>query len=250
MKKILISLIVGLLSACTATEHADFFPEASYFNNQKVNQVGDNSITFVGSYYDEWGNIMPSFPAPKMDAHKIAHVSPAPKSVWVQCEKISSTSDNIRTVTTTSHGLERAVGDFQAGKTYRVVCNLQAGNHFQVKALEVPNGSVYRTARNADFSTPKPDDANRVRFEITGKSSQNFWRLAGNSYMSVRNWNGKFTDKAELAAPVHQVAVECQINREVIIVPLSGDFQPGKTYRLACRQNPEGFFEAYVAETK
>ncbi|WP_274584696.1 hypothetical protein V6667_07850 [Neisseria leonii] len=117
-------------------------------------------------------------------------------------------------------------------------------------AREVPEGTRYQTAWSKRPKTEQPTAANRVRFEITGKSSQNFWHWAGGPYMAVRNWNGKFGETAELAAPVNRVDVQCQMNREVINIPLTGDFQAGKTYRLACRQDSKGLFEAYIAETK
>ena len=68
--------------------------------------------------------------------------------------------------------------------------------------------------------------------------------------MSIRSWDGKFGETAELAAPVNRVDVQCQMHGEVLNVPLIEHFQAGKTYRLACRKNDAGLMEAYIADTK
>lgn len=255
MKKTNMLLLVccGILTACSAADEAMFDPEASYLNDKVVSSVPKSqSITVVGSMVDETGNYLPAYPYPMYKkAHKIVHLSPVPTNLTVRCEAESVNSGvhgglvrSKRYATTTVNY------PFQAGKTYQIFCNLQIHNNYKVVVREVPDGTKFQTVRSADFKTNQPNDSNRVRFEITGKSSRSFWRLAGNEYMAVRNWDGKLGETAELAAPLNSVTVECQTSRDRITVPLTGNFQAGKTYRLACRKNAQGLVEAYVAESK
>lgn len=252
MKKIiLLCLSSVLLTACSASMTSMLSPEASYLNGQAVKSVPKSqSITVVGSAYDETGNFMPSYPMPKFKEHKIVHISPVPKFVGVACEHEYTQAVGHLRQNVTKRGSDLVQHDFQAGKTYMVFCNIQANNRFKIVAREVPDGTRYQSGWSKPKHTEQPTAANRVRFEITGKSSQNFWRWAGGSYMAIRGWNGKFGETAELAAPINRVEVQCQMNREIINVPLTGDFQAGKTYRLGCHQNSNGLIEAHIAEIK
>ena len=240
-----------LLSACSAATTAMLNPEASYLNGKKVQSVPkEQSITVVGSAYDESGNMMPSYPTPRIKEHKIVHLSPVPQSVFVACEIEYTKSAGHLSQNVKKYGYGMAMAEFQAGKTYMVFCNIQTNNRFNVVAREVPDGTSYQSAWSKPKTTEKPTDANRVRFEITGKSSQSLWRWADKLYMSIRSWDGKFGETAELAAPVNRVDVQCQMHGEVLNVPLIEHFQAGKTYRLACRKNDAGLMEAYIADTK
>lgn len=205
----------------------------------------------VGSYQDELGNSMDAYPAPQFKAHKIAHIYPVPNEVFVECYDYTSQAIGNRTISTKKMGMGYAKTDFQAGKTYMVFCNIQANNRYMVSVKEVPNGTGFgnKTYHDKQKQSAAPTDANRVRFVISGdKSSQNFWRLPSRSkfFMSIRNWDGKLGESAELAAPVDKVEVECEHREEKVIVPLVGNFQAGKTYKLGCRADSQGKFEAYV----
>lgn len=251
----LIALFVGVsLVGCTASEQAMLNPEASYVNRQKVTAIpAGQGITVVGSYQDEMGNSMEAYPAPELKAHKIVHIYPVPSQVFVECHKENSHYVGSQLVTTQKTGMGYAKTNFQAGKTYMVFCNIQAGNRYHISVKEVPNGTRFgnRAYHDKKKQSAAPTDANRVRFTIsTKKSSQDWTRLAGGNYMAIRNWDGKLGREAELALPIEKVEVECQSRRQTVIVPLVGKFQAGKTYQLGCRTDSQGKFEAYVVNER
>lgn len=250
MKNLMVLLAMIGLVGCTASEQAMLNPEASYVNRQKVTAIpAGQGITVVGSYQDEMGNSMEAYPSPALKAHKIVHIYPVPNEVFVECHKESSNYINNQQIKTQKTGMGYAKTDFQAGKTYMVFCNIQANNRYNISVKEVPNGTGYGTSsyHRKQKQSAQPTDVNRVRFVIsTKKSSTDFLRWEGGTYMAIRNWDGKLGKEAELATPVSSVEVECQSNRQTILVPLKGNFQAGKTYKLGCRTDSQGKFEAYV----
>lgn len=248
---LLMPMLIGL-SSCSAVEEAALNPVGSYLNLTRVTEVPRNqSITIVGSKLDESGNYMPSYPYVSANIHRIAHISPVPKSVYIRCES-EYTQGNQRI---TKYATTSAEHPFEAGKTYIAYCNLKGGNQYKVNIKEAPEGTTYQTKRNKIHSntTDKPTEHNRVRFQITGKATDVWYKIGwswvnSSGYMSIRGWDGKFADNVELAAPVDRVIVKCLRRQEEIIVPLVGQFSAGKTYRLDCRHNDKNQMEAYVAE--
>ncbi|WP_274584695.1 hypothetical protein V6667_07855 [Neisseria leonii] len=122
-----------LLAACSASMTSMLQPEASYLNRQTVASVPKSqSVTVVGSVFDESGNWMPSYPMPAYKEHKTVHIAPVPKSVPVACEQeYTETVGHLRrNVTKRGSGLLQY--DFQAGRTYMVFCNIQAGDRFEI----------------------------------------------------------------------------------------------------------------------
>lgn len=167
--KSLLPIAAGLvaLSACSPFDQALLSPNASFLNGQKVGSVPrEKSVTFVGSQTNEYGERMPVYPESSRSAHKILHVSPPPQFIFAAC-------DGAR-----GRGRQMVEGDFQAGKTYQLYCNLHYDDRYKIVAREVPNGTTMNTnhVMNIYYQNGKPTDANRIRFVSTGRRTVAFWK--------------------------------------------------------------------------
>ncbi len=243
--KSLLPIAAGLvaLSACSPFDQALLSPNASFLNGQKVGSVPrEKSVTFIGSQTNEYGERMPVYPEkPAMSAHKILHISPPPRFVFAAC-------DGAR-----GRGRQMVEGDFQAGKTYQLYCNLHYDDRYKIVAREVPNGTTMNTnhAMNIYYQNGQPNDANRIRFVSTGETESGLLakiNLFGRDRMSILGWNGKFSSTAELAAPANRVIVRCYRSSEFEMVDVKSDFQAGKTYRLDCKMGDDKQMSAFIAE--
>ena len=165
--KSLLPIAAGLvaLSACSPFDQALLSPNASFLNGQKVGSVPrEKSVTFVGSQTNEYGERMPVYPESSRSAHKILHVSPPPQFIFAAC-------DGAR-----GRGRQMVEGDFQAGKTYQLYCNLHYDDRYKIVAREVPNGTTMNTnhVMNIYYQNGQPTDANRIRFVSTGAADSGF----------------------------------------------------------------------------
>ena len=242
--KSLLPIAAGLvaLSACSPFDQALLSPNASFLNGQKVNSVPrEKSVTFVGSQTNEYGERMPVYPESSRSAHKILHVSPPPQFIFAAC-------DGAR-----GRGRQMVEGDFQAGKTYQLYCNLHYDDRYKIVAREVPNGTTMNTnhVMNIYYQNGQPTDANRIRFVSTGAADSGFLEKIGlywHDKMRILGWNGKLSGTAELAAPANRVIVHCYHPLKFEMVDVKSDFQAGKTYRLDCNMGDDKQMSAFIAE--
>ena len=218
-------------------------PQCQFFKRPKSEQrAAGKSVTFVGSQTNEYGERMPVYPEkPAMSAHKILHVSPPPRFVFAACDRARG------------RGRQMVEGDFQAGKTYQLYCNLHYDDRYKIVAREVPNGTTMNTnhVMNIYYQNGQPTDANRIRFVLTGETENGLLakiNLFGRDRMSILGWNGKFSSTAELAAPANRVIVRCYRSSEFEMVDVKSDFQAGKTYRLDCKMGDDKQMSAFIAE--
>lgn len=255
-KALTLSAIALLLNACTVADQAMLNPEGNYVNGKSVSQLSaTDAVTIVGSKVGENGNHFPAYLSllGTSTYHKKVRFSPTNQTVFVKCFKqhfTSSVAGPTRTTykhTQQGHGIASVKGGFVLGKTYQVSCNKTSGKTYQVVTKAVDGDISFDNT--ATPTTQKPNDNNRVTFVVTGKSLDSFLtRLVSNTAMAIRNWDGQLVSKAELAAPLNRIFVSCRVGGEALNVSVQGNFEAGKTYRLACKRD-KGVVSAYVAET-
>lgn len=248
--------MILLLNGCSVADQAMFNPEGNYVNGIVSSKTleADKTVTVVGSQVDENGNYFPAYLSllKASTYHKKVRFSPASETIFVKCfaeHFTSSVAGPVRTSykhTTSGEGIAQADGGFVLGKTYQVFCNKLSEKTYKITTKEVNSKTKFD---NTDIpKTEQPNDSNRVTFIITGKSLDSYFsRLVSTTAMAIRNWDGKLTDKAELAAPVSRIYVSCRVNRVAVDVSIQRSFEAGKTYRVACK-NDQGIMQAYIAE--
>lgn len=245
----LILLLLFALGGCSVADHAMMYPEASYVNGEEVKHIDKHqSVTIIGSDYDEYGNVFAAYPSIKGNSHKKIYMTPPPKMVFVQCFRQYYTSagqSGYYHHTVHGNGFATIKNGFQTNKTYQVYCNRNLSTYI-VGVKEVHKNAKFNNSRTV--KTEKPTDNNRINFVSTGKKLSLINLYLASSGMGIRNWDGKILYHAELAAPVDRVFVRCRINRKALMVDIKHHFEAGKTYRLACRLTKNNKMEAFVAE--